>query len=139
MTETPAGPGPTSPEEPGTPPPAAGPAPQPGNPPPPGYAPGYGPPAGYPTGPYPPQPYYGYPPGQDPRKSRVAAGVLGIVLGGFGVHRFYLGFTTIGVLQIVVTILTCGLGSIWGFVEGILYLVSAKGYTEDSRGIPLRD
>ena len=117
------------------PPPAANSAPQPGYPPPPGY----GPPAGYPTGPYPPPAYYGYPPGQDPRKSRVAAGVLGIVLGGFGVHRFYLGFTTIGVLQIVVTVLTCGLGSIWGFVEGILYLVSAKGYTEDSRGIPLRD
>ena len=117
MSETPAGP--TGPD-----------APPPGHDYPPGH--GYPPGFGYPPG-------YGYPPGQDPRKSRVAAGVLGIVLGGFGVHRFYLGFTTIGVLQIVVTVLTCGLGSIWGFVEGILYLVSAQGYTQDARGIPLRD
>ena len=46
--------------------------------------------------------------------------------GGFGVHRFYLGFTKIGVIQIIVTIFTCGIGSLWGFVEGILYLVGAN-------------
>ena len=76
----------------------------------------------------------------DPQaKSKVAAGLFGILLGGFGVHRFYLGYTTIGILQIVVTIFTCGLGSLWGLVEGILYLVGANGYTTDATGRPLRD
>jgi TM2 domain-containing membrane protein YozV len=76
----------------------------------------------------------------DPQaKSKVAAGLFGILLGGFGVHRFYLGYTTIGILQIVVTILTCGIGHLWGLVEGILYLVGANGYTTDATGRPLRD
>ena len=47
-------------------------------------------------------------------RNRWIAGVLGIVLGGFGVHRFYLGYTGIGILQIVVTVLTVGIvGPIW--------------------------
>lgn len=46
-------------------------------------------------------------------KSRIAAGVFGIVLGGLGVHRFYLGYTAIGIAQIVVTLVTLGLGWIW--------------------------
>jgi TM2 domain-containing membrane protein YozV len=76
----------------------------------------------------------------DPQaKSKLAAGLLGIFLGGFGVHRFYLGYTTIGIVQIVVTIFTCGIGSLWGFIEGILYLVGSNGYTTDATGRPLRD
>lgn len=72
-------------------------------------------------------------PGQ---KDSLVAGLLGIFLGGFGVHRFYLGFNTIGILQLVVTFLTCGIGSIWGFVEGILIL--AGSMDEDSEGRPLK-
>lgn len=76
----------------------------------------------------------------DPQaKSKLAAGLLGIFLGSFGIHRFYLGYTNIGILQIVVTLVTCGLGGIWGFIEGILYLVGSTGYTTDSSGRPLRD
>jgi TM2 domain-containing membrane protein YozV len=55
-------------------------------------------------------------------KSRLAAGLLGILLGSLGVHRFYLGHVAIGVAQIVVTFVTCGIGSIWGFIEGIVIL-----------------
>jgi hypothetical protein len=72
-------------------------------------------------------------------KSKMVAGILGIFLGGFGIHRFYLGFTTIGIIQICVTIVTCGLGSIWGLVEGILYLVGTNGYTTDATGRPLKE
>src|SRR5262249_2074384 len=36
-------------------------------------------------------------------KSKIAAGLLGIFVGGLGVHRFYLGYTSIGLIQIVVT------------------------------------
>jgi TM2 domain-containing membrane protein YozV len=76
----------------------------------------------------------------DPQaKSKIVAGLLGIFLGGFGVHRFYLGFTKIGVIQIIVTIVTCGIGSLWGFVEGILYLVGSDNYRTDATGRPLRE
>ena len=72
-------------------------------------------------------------------KSRVVAGILGIVLGGFGVHSFYLGKTGVGIAQIAVTIVTCGIGSIWGFIEGILILVGSPSYSTDAHGRPLRD
>ncbi len=82
----------------------------------------------------------GYPLPVDPQaKSKIAAGLLGIFLGGFGIHRFYLGYTQIGVIQIVVTVLTCGLGSIWGLVEGILILVGQDGFTTDADGRPLSE
>lgn len=71
-------------------------------------------------------------------KSKIVAGVLGILLGSIGVHRFYLGFVGIGIVQIIVTICTCGVGSIWGFIEGILILVG-NYITTDSQGRPLKD
>ena len=103
-----------------------------------------------PTGPaYPGPPPPGYPvlpPGipiewaayvDPPAKSRLTAGLLGIFLGAFGVHRFYLGFTSIGVLQILVTIATCGVGGLWGIIEGGLIL-GGSGITTDADGRPLR-
>ena len=53
---------------------------------------------------------------------RVLCGVMGILLGGFGIHRFVLGDTTGGILRIVISIVTCGIGSLIGFIEGIIYL-----------------
>ena len=61
------------------------------------------------------------------QKSKLAAGLLGIFLGGFGVGRFYRGNTGLGVAQLVVTLVTAGAGWIWGFVEGIVVLVSQPG------------
>ena len=69
-------------------------------------------------------------------KSQLAAGLLGVFLGGWGVHRFYLGYTGIGVLQIIVTLVTCGIGSLWGFIEGILILVGTMD--TDAEGRPLK-
>lgn len=93
-----------------------------------------------PTGPaYPgaPPPGYGPPPPLPAAaRSRQTAGVLGILAGGFGVHRFYLGYTSVGVLQILVSIATCGLGGFWGFTEGIL-LLRGKGIYFDADGRPL--
>ena len=127
---------------------------QPGYPPPPGYQqPGY-PPPGYPQQPgYPSQPGYGYTPqyavdpsapfGRDPMtgfplsdKSKVTAGILQLLLGTFGVGRFYLGYTTIGVLQLVVSIVTCGIGAIWPLIDGIMILM---GNVPDTQGRKLRD
>jgi TM2 domain-containing membrane protein YozV len=60
-------------------------------------------------------------------KSKVVAGVLGILLGAFGIHHFYLGSTMAGVILLLVTVLSCGFLSVipWiiGVVEGILLLV----------------
>ncbi len=53
---------------------------------------------------------------------RVTAGVLGIVLGSIGVHKFYLGYTKEGLLQILLTVVTCGLAGVIGLAEGIIYL-----------------
>jgi TM2 domain-containing membrane protein YozV len=82
---------------------------------------------------------YGYP----QPKSKLAAGLLGIFLGGLGIHRFYLGHTTIGVIQLVLTVLlgifTFGLVGLWGFVEGIMILAGAGYFQRDAKGIPLRD
>lgn len=53
---------------------------------------------------------------------KLVAGILGILLGGFGIHKFILGYTKEGIIQIIITIFTCGLGSIIGLIEGIVYL-----------------
>jgi TM2 domain-containing membrane protein YozV len=57
---------------------------------------------------------------------KVAAGICGILLGSFGVHKFILGQTTPGIIMLLVTLLTCTLGSIVmgpiGLIEGIIYL-----------------
>lgn len=58
-------------------------------------------------------------------RNRWIAGALGVLLGGFGVHRFYLGHVGIGIAQIVVTVITFGVGSMWGFIEGILCFCGA--------------
>ena len=57
---------------------------------------------------------------------RVAAGVLAILLGGFGVHRFILGDALGGILRIVISCVSCGtVGSIIGLIEGIIYLTKS--------------
>ena len=71
------------------------------------------------------------------RKSKMTAAILGILVGGFGIHRFYLGYTAIGIIQIIVTICTFGIGAIWGFVEGILILVDK--IRVDANNIPLAE
>jgi len=58
-------------------------------------------------------------------EKKIAAGVCGILLGGFGVHKFILGYTKQGILQIVITVCTCGFGSVIGLIEGILYLTKS--------------
>lgn len=73
----------------------------------------------------------------DERKSKLAAGLLGIFLGGWGIHNFYLGFTSKAIIQIVVTLVTCGVGSLWGLIEGILILCG--NINADAKGNPLKD
>ncbi len=68
-------------------------------------------------------------------KSKMAAGLLQIFLGCFGVGRFYLGYTGIGVAQLLVSLFTCGIGAIWPFIDGILILTGSV--PTDAEGNPL--
>ena len=72
----------------------------------------------------------------DGRKSKLAAGLLGILLGGLGIHNFYLGYNGKGVAQILLTFLVCGTGYIWGFIEGIMILVGS--INRDANGNSLK-
>jgi len=105
---------------------------------------------------YPEQPQYGQPQyaqqqqpyGQPPPgaygqpgvvysdKTKLVAGLLGIFLGTFGVGRFYTGHTGLAVGQLLVGVLTCGLGGLWGLIDGILILVNGG---TDAQGRVLRD
>ncbi|NES31224.1 NINE protein [Micromonospora terminaliae] len=80
-------------------------------------------------------PYQQYPQGVSD-KSKVVAGILGILLGSFGAGRFYTGHTKIAVAQLLVSLFTCFIGGIWGFIDGILILVNGG---TDAQGRPLRD
>lgn len=58
--------------------------------------------------------------------NKIAAGLCGILLGSIGVHKFVLGLTTPGIIMLLVSLLTCGLGTMItgpiGLIEGIIYL-----------------
>ena len=56
-------------------------------------------------------------------EKKLVAGLLAILLGGFGVHKFYLGYTKEGVIQLLLS-LVC-VGGIIGIIEGILYLTKS--------------
>lgn len=142
MSDTPPPTGPEGyPQQPGYPPQ------QPGYPPQPGYP-------GAPTGPSGPPPgtppvdggplsatwlmKEAAPPGWQP-KQKVVAGILGILLASFGAHSFYLGNTKKGLIQLAVSWLTCGLGSLWGLIEGIMILTGNATTATDAYGYPLTD
>lgn len=69
-------------------------------------------------------------------KSKLVAGLLGILLGGFGAGRFYTGHTNKAIAMLAVSICTLGCGSLWGMIDGIMILVNGG---TDAQGRPLRD
>ncbi len=95
---------------------------------------GYGVPGAY--GPNPQAPF-----GYDPKtglpysdKQKLVAGLLQLLI-PLGIGRMYAGHVALGVGQLVITILTCGIGSIWPFIDGIVILA---GDPTDADGRPLR-
>lgn len=82
-------------------------------------------------------------------KSHAAAALLAFFLGSLGVHNFYLGYNSRGVIQLVMWLLSLltvvvfiGLlgfmvVGIWAFIEFLLILFRSGSYGYDSRGIPL--
>ena len=113
-----------------------------------GYQPAYQAQADYQTGYQPIQPPGAmYQTGGDWQargaNKKVAAGICGILVGTFGVHKFILGYQTEGVIMLLVSILSCGMLAIVmqiiGIVEGIMYLTKSdeelvRTYVEGRKG-----
>lgn len=82
------------------------------------------------------QPAYGFPAGnpaaalpfefRSVSSTKLTAGIIAIVLGHLGIHKFIIGATRAGVTMLLVSLLSCGIGGIvmWaiGIAEGIIYL-----------------
>ena len=99
------------------------------------------------TNPATPPPISSLPPSHGPvpayvaarASNKIAAGICGILLGGFGIHKFILGYTGAGIIMLVVTLasfpaglLTCGMAwlvtpiiPLIGLIEGIVYLTKS--------------
>jgi len=69
-------------------------------------------------------------------KYRYVAAVLGLVLGGIGAHRIYLGYYWIALFQIALTVATVGFGVVWGFIEAVLLF--GGHIDKDAKGRPLK-
>ena len=91
------------------------------------------------------QPAYGQPAfGQGayatPPKQWIVALLLAFFVGIFGIHNFYLGYTTKGIIQLVLTLTFIGLivSGIWAFIDFIMLLMRSGDYATDAQGQPLQ-
>ncbi|MGA9269146.1 MAG: TM2 domain-containing protein [Lutimonas sp.] len=80
---------------------------------------------------------------QKQENKRVVAGVVGILLGALGIHKFILGYQNEGLIMLLISLLTCGIGAgamgLIGLIEGIIYLTKSDEefyeiYQEHKRG-----
>lgn len=75
------------------------------------------------------------------RKSKLVAGLLGILLGSLGAHNFYLGYNGKAIAQLLMSIFSLGIlavvSAIWGLIEGIMILTGS--INKDAKGNPLSD
>ena len=106
-----------------------------------------------PYGQYPQQPMqpqqvrYEEPPQGYPQKSRLAAALLALTLGVFGVHNYYLGNKNRFIIQLIITLagsILCGIGplvtEIWALIEGIqLLLANDPSKLYDGNGVKMKD
>ena len=66
-------------------------------------------------------------------KSRVTAGILAILVGGFGVHKFYLGKIGTGLLYFFFC--WSGVPTVFGLIEGIIYLTQTDQAFAKAQGV----
>lgn len=77
-----------------------------------------------------------------PDKDRITAALLGIFLGSIGIHYFYIGKSTAGILTIVLSLCTCGIWSIIMFIQSIIMLTLSDSefrakYVDTDKTFPL--
>lgn len=86
------------------------------------------------------------PPDKNPDKEKenkkIITGILAIFFGGLGIHYFYLGKTTAGVISIVLSLCTCGIWVAIIFIQGILMLLMSdedftNKYVNTDKTLPL--
>jgi TM2 domain-containing membrane protein YozV len=100
----------------------------------------FGPPVppgpGFPPPPPPPSMQYASPMTSAPaynqadvNSKKILAGLMGILFGGLGIHKFVLGFSGTGAIMLCVSVLSCGFGAAVmgpvGLIEGIMYLTKS--------------
>lgn len=71
--------------------------------------------------------------GQGTAKSQTVYVILGILLGYFGVHDFYAGYTGKGVAQLLISVLSCGAAAWVSWIWAIVEICTVK---QDAKGIP---
>lgn len=91
-------------------------------------------PAPEPSTPAPVQPERPTAPSGKPGEKKLIAGLLGVLgalFGGWGLHKFYLGYTKEGIIQLLLCF-ACGIGTIIGIIEGIIYLTKSDEEFEET-------
>lgn len=86
------------------------------------------------------QPAYGQPFAAGAPKQWIVAVILAFFLGTLGVHNFYLGYTTKGVIQLVLTITVIGIfvSGPWALIDFIMLIMRSGSYATDAQGQPLQ-
>ena len=86
------------------------------------------------------QPAYGQPVFGTAPKQWIVALLLALFLGALGIHNFYLGYTTKGIIQLILTITMIGapIAAIWAFIEFIMIIARSGSYAYDAQGQPLQ-
>ena len=86
------------------------------------------------------QPAYGQPFAAGAPKQWIVAVLLAFFLGTLGIHNFYLGYTTKGIIQLVLTITVIGIfvSGPWALIDFILLIMRSGSYATDAQGQPLQ-
>ena len=86
------------------------------------------------------QPAYGQPFAAGAPKQWIVALLLAFFLGPLGIHNFYLGYTTKGIIQLVLTLTFIGIivSGIWAFIDFIMLIMRSGDYATDAQGQPLQ-
>ena len=86
------------------------------------------------------QPAYGQPFAAGAPKQWIVAVLLAFFLGTLGIHNFYLGYTTKGIIQLVLTITVIGIfvSGPWALIDFIMLIMRSGSYATDAQGQPLQ-
>ena len=85
------------------------------------------------------QPAYGQQAYANPPKQWIFALLLAFFVGPLGIHNFYLGYTSRGLIQLILSVIIIGLPitAIWALIEFIMILMRSGSYGCDASGQPL--